>query len=311
MARIRERACAWVISVLVCSSSVTHAQQPSDNDVTFKRGLDQYSHANYTGAVATWENLLGSLGEERGYKILHNLGLAYEKLGDVTRAVERHTAFVKHVEQNPALDTGPLHARVEDSRAHLKKLRSTHGAIEVKAPTGSMIVMTKVGTAEPRAAGYVVWLDPGTHSVELYVGTDQSRVVTVEVKADQTIPVEVSAPTPVVVAPPPPPPRPPEHHTSPWVFVGAGVTVASLALPITLFVVANGKRDDATVFGTGQREYATAQSSFESARTAYLISWLLPVALGAATGIGFYLDRRSADVRVAVGPMAITLDGRF
>jgi tetratricopeptide (TPR) repeat protein len=322
MARTRERLCALIALVALSATTVPAYAQPSgegsQSDAVFKRGLDQYAQGNHTAAVATWENLLATLGSERGYKIFYNLALAYEKLGDVTRAIERHSSFLRHVEQHPDVDVGPLRERIEDSRSRRGSLRATHGAVDVQVPNKGGLVMTRVGSAEPRAAGYVVWLAPGTHTVELFVGTERARTITVEVKAEQTITVDTSPPaesapdrTAVPVVAPAVVPEP-DRGTSSWVYAGAAATVASIALPITLFLVADGKRDDADSLGTGHTGYSDAASSYEKWRTAYLVSYALPIMLASATGVAWWLGgRRAKDTRVSVGAGAVFLDGRF
>jgi hypothetical protein len=65
--------------------------------------------------------------------------------------------------------------------------------------------------------------------------------------------------------------------------VGAGLTVASFALPIALYFRAQGEFDEADELGPGHTGYAAARDEFESANVAYQVSWALPAALGAVT----------------------------
>src|SRR5262245_24806229 len=83
--------------VLTTATTPCLAAEPTspEHDAIFRNGLDQYARGNTVAAIATWENLLSTLGEERAYKVLYNLGLAYQATGDVTRAIERYRAFLK------------------------------------------------------------------------------------------------------------------------------------------------------------------------------------------------------------------------
>src|SRR5687768_11362158 len=69
--------------------------QGVDYTAALKQGSELYEKGDKLGAIRIWERLLESLGEERGWKVLYNLGLAYESVGDPTRAVLRLDAFVK------------------------------------------------------------------------------------------------------------------------------------------------------------------------------------------------------------------------
>jgi len=337
--RTAERRRAWlgvavVVTSLGASPDVAMAQAPADDaaapvhDAAFRSGLDQYGRGNYMAAIGTWESLLGTMGEERGYKVLYNLGLAYQAVGDVTRALERYRAFVAQVaRREPA--PPDLAAKAEDARTRAAQIEQTYGAVHVKAPRGGGIVLTRVGTSEPRAAGYVLYLAPGAHTIELFAGTDHAKKIAVQVERGTTVDVETSAPddtTPKPATPPPratepaPAPPPDARSSSTWLYLGAA-TVASLALPITLFFVADGKRDDAEALGAGHTQYADASASFERWQNFYYVSYALPVVLAGFT-VGAFLTRstsaseplRAAGAtvpRLVVGPGSASVVGRF
>jgi len=311
-------ALAWVPATPAIARAQAVTPIAPEHEAALRTGLEQYDRGNYASAIATWEALLATIGEERAYKVLYNLGLAYQQIGDVTRAIERYRAFVDQVRARPYA-SAELVAGAADASARAGQLESTHGALHVKPPTRGGPVLTRVGTADARVAGYLVWLSPGTHSVELSVGTSRARTVRVEVVAGGR--VEVDATDPEVLAPRPgaTPALGPDDASlstvSPWVVVGGVATVVSLALPIALFVVADGKRDDAEALGAGHSGYPSALSSYDSARTLYLVSYALPATL-ALTTAGIYLlggkskpSRPSA--RLDVGAGTATLSGRF
>ena len=68
-------------AVLVAAGS-----DESDPEVLTRRGAERYAAGDYLGATAIWEKLLETLGGSEGVRLLYNLGLTYEKLGDATRA---------------------------------------------------------------------------------------------------------------------------------------------------------------------------------------------------------------------------------
>lgn len=305
----------------------------TEHETALKTGLDEYGRGNYVAAIATWESLLATIGEERGYKVLYNLGLSYQQIGDVTHAIERYRSFVKQVAVRPYADRDLVH-RSEDAAKRISDLESSHGAVFVKPPARGGVVLTRVGTAEPRAAGYVVWLAPGTHSVELFVGTRHAKTVRVEIVRGATVPIDTTPPA-EPLAPAGPSPAAREGSGSgaggqasstasggssgrtTWLVVGSVVTAASFALPLGLLAVAGGKKDDAEALGTGHTGYADARSSYESARTAYYVSYALPAALGLTTAI-VWLTWPSAtsappspSVGVAVGPTGAFVRGTF
>ncbi|MBX3187717.1 MAG: tetratricopeptide repeat protein [Labilithrix sp.] len=286
-----------------------------EHDSAFKSGLEQYGRGNYVAAIATWESLLATMGEDRGYKVLFNLGLAYQQIGDVTKAIERYAAFVKQVEQQPYGSTD-LAARADEAKARLAQLQEAYGAVNVHAPKRGGPILTRVGMAEPRAAGYVVWLAPGPHSVDIFVGTQQQKTITFEIVRGQTVDIDTSPPE----EPPPPPPPPQETRplapapdaTKRIVILGATATAISLAVPLTLFFVAGGKRDDAEQLGRGHSGYADAQSSYDTWRTVYYVSYALPATLALATAAVWAFGSKSdATPSVAIGPTGAVVHGSF
>lgn len=326
----RERRSRLALALVIASTLATAASprtanaQPADppsgtteHETAMKSGLEHYAQGNFVTAIATWESLLATIGEQRGYKVLYNLGLAYQQIGDVTHAIERYRAFMKQVADRPNADPD-LVARAADAGKRVTDLEASHGAVFVKPPARGAAVLTRVGTAEARAAGYVVWLAPGTHSVEVFVGTSNAKMVKVEVVRGQqvevdTTPQEEPAPPKPIDPVAPPAPAPSSARTT-WLLVGTGATVLSLALPLALYGVASGKRSDAEALGEGHTGYGAAKDSFDSAKTVYAVSYALPIAVGLTTAIVYLAwktEPRDRPVNAAVGPGSVLLTGRF
>jgi len=91
----------------------------------------------------------------------------------------------------------------------------------------------------------------------------------------------------------------------------------SFALPLGLLAVAGGKRDDAEALGAGHTGYADARSSYETARTAYYVSYALPAALGLTTAVVWLAwptepsAPASPSVGLSVGPTGAFVRGAF
>jgi tetratricopeptide (TPR) repeat protein len=288
-----------IASVELGPPSVAQAQAPSavvaetmDHDALFQRGLDRYDAKDYAGAVALWEHLLRSLGEQRGWKVLYNLGLAHQASGDATRAIERFDAFLLRVHNLEAPSDGPippeLAERRDDAAARASAIRATHGAVRAIAPRSAEVVMVRVGTAAPRAAGFTLYLAPGPHEIEIETGTPHARRITVQVTAGGSLEVDTTRPAPAT-APTPAAPRGDQivaqrsSFPTGWFVAGAGLTAASVILPVALGLRANSLRDDAEKLGPGHTGYAAAAGEFDDARDAYRASFALPAVLAAAT----------------------------
>src|SRR5579864_5604970 len=92
---------SFVAAVARADPAPPPPQASPEHDAAFKSGLAHFEQADYVGAIQTWESLLATIGEERGHKVLYNLGLAYEAIGDVTHAIERFRAFERQVAARP------------------------------------------------------------------------------------------------------------------------------------------------------------------------------------------------------------------
>ncbi|MBX3233303.1 MAG: tetratricopeptide repeat-containing protein [Labilithrix sp.] len=297
---MRERAAAAAAALFFFAAAARANEPPPtpEHEAVFRAGMEQYEKGNRPAAIATWENLLATLGEGRGYKILYNLGVAYQASGDVTRAIERYRAFVAQVKRRENVGKD-LVARSADATTRLEQLESTHGAVDVRAPKSGPIVLTRVGTSEPRPAGYVVWLAPGTHAIEVNVGTQKIERREVIVEKGKTVVVDTSPPEEPAPPPPAPPPEPPPPRgVSAWVWVGAGVTLASVALPVASYLVADGKGDDARALGRGSGRYADAKDTYETWRTLHYVSYAVPAVLA---GITIAIAVLGPSKRVTVG----------
>jgi hypothetical protein len=320
----RRRSYRWRFAIVLFLSLVSlhalaapaEAPPPPEHDLAFRSGLEQYAHGNFVAAITTWESLLRTMGEDRGYKVLYNLGLAYQAIGDVTRAVERYVAFTTQVEKRKPVSQ-ELEDRASDAQKRIDQIRSTYGSVNVLAPKRGGLVLTRVGTAEPRAAGYVVYLAPGSHVIEIAIGTDRLHKKTVEVEAGKSIEVDTSPPEE-----PAPPPMPRESAPAPaargprnanWLWYGGFATFGALSVPLVLHFVSLRQRSDAEELGQGHPDYASAKSDYETLRTLTFVAYALPAVVATVSIGGYYFSGGEAKPRASlkIGPTGVAVTGKF
>lgn len=305
-----------------------------DFDAIFKRGFERYESGDTIGAIQIWEQLLGTMGERRGYKILYNLGLAYQAAGDATRAVERFESFIQHLASQTEPVTGPLEERRQDAAARTDAIKKSHGEVIVPAPARGGPVMVTIGTSAPRLADFTAYLAPGRHRIELGSGTPDARTITIDVEAggsttlDTTLAAEPEPPPPTppdTTPPAPPAPTPPDdapEFPTAWVLIGAGLTAASVAFPVAMYFRASDAREHAEELPLGHSEYGDRKQAFGSARNDARLAWILPGALGAITvgiaAVGGMIvlthdDEASStgELRLQVGPLGAGAQYRF
>lgn len=301
---LRLLAVAFVCLLLAVSAGAQQPAEPPaavDYQAMLRSGGAQFENGDYVGAIGTWERLLQSIGEARGWKVLYNLGLAYEAVGDATYAMDRYGAFVRNVEASTEPAREGIAERKADAIERMNRIRASHGQVRVRPAPGA-IVLVRVDGGPERAAGFTAWLLPGEHRVDLGCGTDALHHITILVEAGRTSEVVTSEPP--VRAPPLAPLAPSTAAQRPtasvavasrkpfptsWVLAGTGAAAVSIVLPVALGVRAKHKRDDAIALGPGNTRYSAAYDDYESARRAYKISYVLPATFAAVTlGIAGY-----------------------
>lgn len=278
-------------------------------EAAFARGLASFEAGRFSEAIATWEGIVRTLGDERGFKVLYNLGLAYEADRDATRAIERFELFLKRLAEQPAQLTPDLEERRQDAAERARAMKATRGAVVVPAPPARACAV-RVDGGPPRPAGFTAFLAPGEHTIEVFSGTSDARSVRVSVavgasRTIDTAPPVTAAPPRVVVLPAPE--SAPEMPT-PWIIGGGTLFVASFGLPLALGLHAAELRAGAVRLGIGHTMYSSAAKGYEDARAAYHAAYALPAILGAATlavaAVGVVRVRTHAPRPAAPGPSA-------
>jgi tetratricopeptide (TPR) repeat protein len=264
------------------------AAAPPDHPDDLEEAFRLYEQGKYLEAARLWEQALAIAGEEKGWRLHYNLGLAYQAAADATAAVEHYESFIRRVAAETAALPPELEERREDAAARVRALQKANGAVSLPRSQEGVTVRIDGGTARP--AGFTAYLPPGHHVLEVTGPTGAVRRWEVDVRAGEPANVDTSDPAPPPAPPPPAPPtvivkpveEPPSYPIA-LVLVGVGVTGLGFILPGVLYDKAADQRATADELGPGHTGYADALDEFESARTAYQISYVLPAALGVAT----------------------------
>ncbi len=166
----------------------------------FKQGMDRYQAGAFTEAVGYWEPIYGELGEQRGYRLAYNLGVAYQELGDATRGAERLQSFLAQAAAKRARGE-PQPAIVEkeenDAKTRLAALTAAKGRIHVDPGTPPRAI--QVDAMAPRVESFVAWVNPGQHWVTFAPGMPGAETRMLEVHAGELLQV---SPSPAPAAPP-------------------------------------------------------------------------------------------------------------
>lgn len=267
------------------SAASDHDAMPAEIEAGLARGLERYRANDFVAAIEIWTRLLTSVGHERGWKVLYNLGRAHESIGDVSAAVPAYEGFLARWEERPPEIRQATQDARADAATRLASLKARYGALRVRAGSAGL-VLVRLGTAEPRPAGFVVYLTPGAHEVELHAGTAAARKLSVVVQAGGLTEVVVDRIADGARGEPAgdgAPAQAATRWTTTWLVVSGAAAVASLALPLALYLRADGRRDEAEGLDRADPRYAEARARFEDARRDYRWSYAAPAILAAAT----------------------------
>jgi hypothetical protein len=251
----------------------------------FEEGLGKFDGGDPSGAAEIWERVLAEGAPSRSWRILYNLGLAYQAAGDRPRSLERFESFVRKVGEQPGQQPPEIEARRQDAVERANAMRPELGRLRIlRGSTGERIAV-RIATDKPRDAPFDQYVEPGSYDLEMGEGARAVRT-RVDLRAGQTVEL-VARLLPAPELPPPIPPRPPpprEPLVHPGILIGgAALTAASVALPVGLFFHAKSLRADAEAIPRVLPEYEDALETYEDFRTGYMVSWALPSVLGAAT----------------------------
>ena len=341
--RLSELALAGWLGLVAADARAEPAPSTSDDSLAayrerFKQGMDLYEHGEAAAAIACWEPIYRDLGEQRGYRLAYNLGVAYAALDDTTHSANRLQAFLTEVDARrgggEALGVAVTNEE-SDARSRLARLATILGRVQV-APSNPRSIV-RVDAGDPHAAGFVAWVAPGQHAVTFDPGTRDERTISIDVAAGAIVellppqaPPAASAsiaPVPAVVpaAPalaasePPRAPIEPSVSRPPFppvlIAIGGGVTLAAAVAAIALELHANTLHDRFTAEQANSPDGTIPiadRSSFATARTWAYVAVGGAAGLTAATGglVGWYLlGRRHGEIASPNPALAIEVYG--
>jgi hypothetical protein len=252
-----------------------------------------------------WEQVYREIGEVTGYKLAFDLGRAYDRYGDSTRAAERYEAFVRQVSQQSIVDP-EIEKWETEAKERLEQLAATKGRIEVAA--GERPVAVRVDNSEARVPPFTAYVTPGHHTL-----TFDAQKVDVDVEKGAI--VEISPPPPVNVPAPVPLPDPKrereprwETRTAPpfspvWLYVAGGATALSTLAPIITYSNAYAIRDDYEAANDARATTAPDLAlQYDSASSTAYATLAIPIALAAVTaGLAVWYFVGTKETRVNVG----------
>jgi hypothetical protein len=302
----------------------------------FKQGMDLYEHGDAAEAIEIWEPIYRDLGEQRGYRLAYDLGVAYAARGDGLPSADRLQAFLNEVDSRRARGE-PLGAAVtkeeSDARARLSTLAPVLGRVQVMASGRPSVV--RIDSGDPHAAGGIAWVAPGQHALTFDPRTPDERTISVEVTAGAVLELVPPPPTAtrpatagVIASSSPLPSAVPgsaaltadelsEPRRAPfppaWIAVSGGAALGTAVAAIALESHANTLRQDdiaAQAVSLDKTIPADDRSSFATARTWAYVAVGGAVALGALTaGLAtWYFIGRAHDERRKPG-VGVRLDG--
>jgi hypothetical protein len=270
----------------------------------FREGMEKYRARAFGDAIVIWESIYRELGPEKGYRVAFDLGRAYDEVGELIKAAEHYQTYLDRVSTRRAAgESLEPNVQLQETiaRERLERIIHIYGAIHVGPAKRTVVV--HVDNAPPRVAGFTVYVEPGPHRVTFGTGPGaEARNVTV--RRGELLEVDPPDDTP---APEPRFETRVEHPFSPIViWVGAGVAVASVIVPIVTHVNALAVKDDYEG-ATSRADKVRLSTEYDSAKSNAYAAIAVPAVLGAAAGglaLWYVLGRK--ETRVPMPTAAVT-----
>jgi hypothetical protein len=268
--------------------------------------MEKYRAGAFAEAIVIWESIYRELGAEKGYRVAFDLGRAYDELGELIKAAEHYETYLERVAARRR-DGESLEPNVEkqeaDARVRLEAIAAQKGRLRV--PAGARPVVVHVDNAPPRVAGFVVYVEPGAHTVTFGAGAD-ADVHAVTVKRGELLDVaarEEASRTPPAEA------RDEIREERPFapavLWIGAGVAVASLVVPVLTYANAYAIKSDYDSPSATALDRQRLASDYDSARSNAYASIAVPAVLTATvSGLALWYVLGKKETRVRVTPSA-------
>ena len=317
-------AAALLVYATLASKHATAEDDLSAFRDRFRAGLARLEAGQTAEAIVTWEAVYAELGPTRGYRLAYNLGIAYDRYGDASRAAERFLAFLSEIatrrERGENLDASLL-KQADDATERMAEISRSKGRVSVRSP---LRLPVQIDGGDARVSPFTAFLPPGAHVITFEPGSARARRVEIAVREGQAY--EVDAPDEPAVAPAPMappavaqmPPRPPQPQPEgpqrmerpfPWpVLAGAaGLTAASVLIPVLTYGNAGDLRTQYDASKDPAQQDRLAQD-YESARSTAYATVAIPITLAAATvglSLWYVLGAKSTTLSGAYGSPAM------
>jgi hypothetical protein len=318
---IAGRAIAFTFAFSLATAA--HAGDDSSLDPyreRFKAGLEHYRAGEYEAAITTWGAIYKALGAARGYRIAFDLARAYEANRDLSHAAEFYLAFVDQVsvrrESGDAIT--PFVANEEsEAVSRLRELDATQGHIVVDG--GAQLIDVKIDSGDPRPAGFVAYVEPGSHTITLSPGTPGSTTRRIEVSAGGVFEIAPSSMTPAATAlvpafaPLAPEAAFPIHVATgdqnarrterpifPWIIgITGGAALVSIIVPAAAYVSATSFQASNHLSAVqNDPKNSAVQAGYDTRVNTFYGTLAIPIVLGVATaalGTWWYVSNNAKE----------------
>ena len=277
----------------------------------FREGWDKYKSGAFAEAIVIWESIYRDLGHDKGYRLAYDLARAYDELGDLNKAAEHYETYLDRVAARRS-EGELLEPNVEKqatvARERSEKISSLKSRIRVKASARPVIV--HIDNAAARVAGFTVYVEPGPHTVTFGEGRD-ADVRRVTLKGGELVDID---PREDVAAPQPFPTRWETRVDRPFsstvLWVGAGVALVSLVVPVITYANALSIKSEYDAASTSSTDKTRLSADYESARSNAYASIVVPAlftATVATLALSYVLGTKETRVPISVSPTSAAL----
>lgn len=274
----------------------------------FKEGMDRYRAGAFGDAAVIWESIYRELGPDTGYRLAFNLGRAYDQLGDSIKAAEHYETYLARVRgKHDAGET--LEANVEKQEAEAKERLAQISAVKgrIRVRQGTRPVVTRIDNAPPRVSGFVVYVEPGNHTVRFEGDNGAEETRELSVRPGEIAELDPPAPKRERPIEPPPPPKVETRTERPFsptvLWVSGGLTLASFAIPIIAYSSALSIKSDYDAAGGTRADKERIASDYDSARSNAYATTAVPIVFAATTlglAIWYLVDGREVTTSSSV-----------
>jgi hypothetical protein len=290
------------------TTPATPAVDPLDSlRERFREGMDKYKAAAFADAIVIWESIYRELGPETGYRLAFDLARAYDQLGEAIKAADHYDTYLEKVRSRR--DAGetlePNVAKQEDiARERRDAIVALKGRIFVGAPARGTAVV-RIDNAPRRVAPFLVYVEPGAHTVAFDDG-DGAEPRTVQVRRGELVRITPRGDAAPPEATPPRLATRVERPFSPVVlWVGAGVAVASMVVPVITYANALSIKSEYEDAATPASDRPRLVSDYESARSNAYASVVVPALFTATVGaLSLWYILGAKETRVPMTPSA-------